>query len=61
MANPIKTFIDEWSSRGYEKGDTQIFWLTLFRDVFGIDKPERFLKFEVPVKINKSNCLIDAL
>ena len=42
----IKDFVKQWSGHGYEKGEAQTFWLTLIRDVFNIDKPESFIKFE---------------
>ena len=44
--NDIKYFVKQWRGRGYEKGDTQKFWLQFLRDVFDIFKPERFIKFE---------------
>ena len=56
-----KKFSNQWNNRGHEKGETQIFWLTLFRDVFGIEKPERFFKFEEPIKVNGHNFWIDVL
>ena len=43
-------FIREWSGKGYEKGETQRFWLDLLHSVFGIDNPTKIMEFEVPVK-----------
>lgn len=34
-----------------ERANAQKFWLTLIRDVLGVDKPENFIQFEVPVKL----------
>ena len=45
----VKDFVRKWSARGYEKGETQPFWLSLLRDVFNIDDPEEFISFEVPI------------
>ncbi len=45
----VKRFVKQWSSRGYEKGDAQPFWLSLLRDVFDIAEPETFISFEVPI------------
>ncbi len=45
----VKDFVMKWSARGYEKGDTHAFWLSLLRDVFNIDEPEEFISFEVPI------------
>lgn len=44
-----KIFANDWYGRGDEAGDCQIFWLTLLRDVFDVDKPERLIKFNEPV------------
>ena len=55
----IKDFVKEWKGRGYEKGDTQKFWLQFLRDVFDILKPERFVEFEKQVKIENTK-FIDA-
>ncbi len=30
-----KQFIKEWTGKGYEKGETQRFWLSLLHNVFG--------------------------
>lgn len=45
-----KAFAKEWSGKGYEKGETQRFWLSLFHNVFGIDDPTKMMEFEIPVK-----------
>lgn len=31
-----KKFAAEWAGRGYEKGDTQLFWISLLSHVFGV-------------------------
>jgi len=55
----IKNFVQTWKNRGYEKGDTQKFWLTFLRDVLQVDKPEKYVEFEVAVKLEHTN-FIDA-
>ena len=45
-----KEFVEYWQNKGYEKGESQTFWLTLLRDVLGIDKPEQFITFEEMLK-----------
>ena len=57
--NAIKNFVQTWQSRGYEKGEMQKFWLQFLRDVLQVDKPENFVEFEVPVKLQHTN-FIDA-
>ena len=57
--NDVKKFIAQWSGRGYEKGETHSFWLNFLRDVLGVSEPEKFIRFEVPVKL-KHTSFIDA-
>ena len=45
-----KRFIKEWTGKGYEKGETQRFWLALLHDVLGVDDPIKAIEFEIPVK-----------
>ena len=44
-----KAFAHEWSGKGYEKGETQRFWLSLLHNVFGIDDPTKVMEFELRV------------
>ena len=55
----ITQFVNDWSGRGYEKGDTHTFWLQFLRDVLNVEQPEKYIKFEVPVKL-KHTSFIDA-
>ena len=58
-----KAFVQEWSGRGYEKGETQRFWLSLLHTVFGIENPMKMMEFELPVKTitkEKGSDFIDA-
>ena len=41
-----KAFAEEWKDKGYEKGQSQPFWLSLLRDVLGVEHPERYISFE---------------
>ena len=54
-----KEFADFWKDKGYEKGQSQTFWLQLLRQVFGIEKPEEFIEFEDQVHIDKNTGFID--
>ena len=51
----IKNFVETWKNRGYEKGETQKFWLAFLRDVLKISEPEKIINFEVPVKLAHTN------
>lgn len=47
-----KQFAAYWATRGDEKQDTQSFWLSLLRTVYGVENPAQFIQFEVPVKLD---------
>jgi hypothetical protein len=53
-------FAETWRGRGYEKGESQAFWLGLLRDVFGVAQPEDFIAFEEKVLLDKTS-FIDAV
>ncbi len=58
-----KAFVQEWTGKGYEKGETQRFWLSLLHTVFGIDNPMKMMEFELPVRTitkEKGSDFIDA-
>jgi len=52
-------FAERWKGRGYEKGDSQVFWTELLTEVFGIENPSTFVRYEEQVKVDKTN-FIDA-
>ena len=53
-----KKFIKEW--KGYEKGETQKFWISLLQDVLGIPQAVRLLDFEKQVVVDGQTKFIDA-
>jgi len=56
-------FAARWKDKGYEKGETQRFWLDLLQSVFGIPNPTSIMAFELPVKTitkEKGSDFIDA-
>ncbi|MBQ1858716.1 MAG: methylase, partial [Paludibacteraceae bacterium] len=54
-----KEFAEHWAGKGYEKGESQLFWTTLLSQVFGIEHPEQFLSFEQQVHLDHTS-FIDA-
>jgi len=54
-----RRFVETWKGRGYEKGETALFWYQLLHDIFGIEVPANFIQFELPVHI-KHTKFIDA-
>lgn len=53
-----KKFIHQW--KGYEKGETQKFWISLLQDVLGIPQAVRLLDFEKQVVVDGQTKFIDA-
>jgi len=47
-----KKFTEFWKGKGYEKGQSQPFWLSLLRDVYGVEQPEQFAEFESKAHID---------
>ena len=48
-------FAQEWQGKGYEKGDTQRFWLELLQKVLGVEDPYSFISFEDQVLVESTN------
>lgn len=44
-----RKFALEWNGHGYEKGETQKFWRTLLKNIFGVEEPDNICKYEVQV------------
>ena len=50
-----KEFAEYWKDKGYEKGESQKFWLSLLRDVCGVEEPEKFISFEDQVHLDNTS------
>lgn len=50
-----KKFASDWKGKGYEKGQSQPFWLSLLRDVYGVEHPEQFILFEEQVHLDHTS------
>ena len=50
-----KKFAENWAGRGYEKGDSQIFWVELLTTVYGVEDISNFISFEDQVKIDHTS------
>ena len=55
----VKKFAEYWKDKGYEKGESQKFWLSLLSQVYGIAEPEKFIIFEDQVHLDHTS-FIDA-
>lgn len=54
-----RKFINTWKGKGYEKGDTQRFWMSLLSDVLGMDHVADAIAFEKEVVIDGQTKFID--
>jgi hypothetical protein len=55
QAAKAERFAQRWAGRGYEKGDSQIFWADLLQNVFGVEDIASFIRYEEQVKVDKTN------
>ena len=50
-----KKFVDDWTGKGYEKGESQKFWLQLLGEVLGVEHPAQFISFEDQVHLDHTS------
>ena len=50
-----KHFAEFWQGKGYERGQSQAFWLSLLSDVFGVEHPAEFIEFEDQVHLDNTS------
>ena len=50
-----KKFAEYWKDKGYKKGESQSFWLSLLRDVYNVEQTEKFITFEKQVKLDHTS------
>jgi hypothetical protein len=48
-------FAKRWAGKGYEKGESQTFWLELLTEVFGVKEPSTLITFESQVKLDHTS------
>lgn len=48
-------FAEHWKGKGYEKGESQTFWLTLLSNVLGVEDVANFITFEEQVKLDHTS------
>ena len=54
-----KEFAERWKGKGYEKGESQKFWIDLLENVLGVSNATSFIRFEDTVHIDKATGFID--
>ena len=47
-----KQFAADWQGKGYEKGHSQTFWLSLLQKVYGVEEPDKFITFEDQIMLD---------
>ncbi len=50
MAANAAAFAERWKGRGYERGESQLFWADLLTNVYGVDNLPEFIRYEEQVK-----------
>ena len=56
MAAAAAEFAERWKGRGYERGESQPFWIDLLSNIFGIETPsDGFITFEDHRMVDSSN------
>ncbi len=54
-AKAAKIFAEKWKGKGYEKGESQLFWVDLLKNVYGVDNPTDFMECEVQVMLEHTS------
>lgn len=55
IAAAAAEFASRWKDRGYEKGDSQPFWMDLLQNVYGVENVVDFIRYEEQVKVDATN------
>lgn len=50
-----REFAEQWKGKGYEKGQSQTFWLSLLSKVLGVEEPDRLIRFEDQVMLDHTS------
>ncbi len=50
-----KEFVQRWQGKGYEKGESQKFWLDLLQNVLGVSDVTEYISFEEQVKLDHTS------
>ena len=55
MAAAAAAFAERWQGKGYERGESQLFWADLLTNVFGVENLPEFIRYEERV-----NSMVDS-
>lgn len=51
----VKEFVQRWTGKGYEKGESQRFWIDLLHNVLGVPDATEYIIFEEQVKLDHTS------
>ena len=51
----VKEFVQRWTGKGYEKGESQRFWIDLLQNVLGVPNATEYIIFEEQVKLDHTS------
>ena len=55
IAQAAERFAKRWEGKGYEKGESQLFWTELLTEVFGVQEPSTVISFEDQVHLDHTS------
>ena len=55
MAIAAAEFAERWNGKGYERGQSQVFWADLLTNVYGVTDIAEFIRYEEQVKVDRTN------
>ena len=55
IAQAAQRFAERWAGRGYEKGESQLFWTELLTQVYGVEEPSTVISFEDQVHLDHTS------
>lgn len=50
-----REFAEKWDGVGYEKGDSARFWMSLLNEVYGVNRPAEYIRFEDRVMLDHTS------
>ncbi len=51
----VKEFVQRWTGKGYEKGESQRFWIDLLQNILGVPDATEYIVFEEQVRLDHTS------
>lgn len=55
ISQAAERFAKRWEGKGYEKGESQLFWTELLTEVYGVENPSTVISFEDKVQLDHTS------